>query len=381
MSRKGENIYKRKDGRWEGRYPLEKGPDGKRKYGYVYAYTYRECKDKLYAAKAMIKQQKEKSIVSSNSMLLMNAADAWFLIKKPQLKDSTIVKYSILLSTHIIPKLGNKKIEELTKKDIQEYTRQLIATGKTNGEGLAPKTVTDILSLLKNILKYASEMGYNCSPEICSIKVHQEQKVLRVLSLDEQHKLSNYLISSKNPRDIGILLSLFTGLRIGELCALTWDNISIENETLNVCRTLQRIKNVDAVQNTASKTKIIITSPKSSCSLRTIPLPTAIIEILQKSESKEGYLLTGKTDKYLEPRAMQYHFKKTLLKCELEQVHFHVLRHTFATRCVELGFDVKTLSELLGHSNVNITLNRYVHPSFELKKESMQRLSKLLTVK
>lgn len=381
MSRKGENIYKRKDGRWEGRYPLEKEFGGKRKYGYVYAYTYRECKDKLYAAKAMVKQQKEKSIVTSNTMLLMDVADEWFIIKKPQLKDSTIVKYSILLSAHIIPKLGNKKLEELTKKDIQEYTLQLITSGKTNGDGLAPKTVADILSLLKNIFKYASEIGYNCSPEICSVRIHQEQKALKVLTLEEQHKLSNYLLESDDLRDIGILVCLFTGLRIGELCALTWKNISIKDETLYIEKTLQRIKIVDADQETDTKTKVIITAPKSSCSIRTIPLPKSIIEVLQKVESKDGYLLTGQIDKYIEPRSMQYHFKKTLIKCELEPVHFHVLRHTFATRCVELGFDVKTLSELLGHSNVNITLNRYVHPSFELKRESMQRLSQLLSVK
>lgn len=381
MSRKGENIYKRKDGRWEGRYPLEKESGGKRKYGYVYAYTYRECKDKLYAAKAMIKQQKEKSIITSNTMLLMDVADAWFLIKKPQLKDSTIVKYSILLSTHIIPKLGNRKIEELTKKDIQEYTLQLITSGKTNGDGLAPKTVADILSLLKNIFKYASEFGYNCSPEICSVRIHQDQKVLKVLTLEEQHKLSTYLLESDDLRDIGILVCLFTGLRIGELCALTWNNISIKDETLYIEKTLQRIKIVDADQETDTKTKVIITAPKSTCSIRTIPLPKSIIEVLQKVESKDGYLLTGQIDKYIEPRSMQYHFKRTLIKCEMDPVHFHVLRHTFATRCVELGFDVKTLSELLGHSNVNITLNRYVHPSFELKRESMQRLSQLLSVK
>lgn len=381
MSRKGENIYKRKDGRWEGRYLLSKAHDAKRKYGYVYAYSYRECKEKLYAAKAMIKQQDSKPIISSSDTLLKDVTTSWFSLKKPQLKDSTIVKYNILLSVHIIPILGNKKIEEFTRKDIQEFTQQLITTGKADGNGLAPKTVADILSLLKNIFKYANELGYACSPDICSIRIHQEQKVLRVLSLEEQSQLSNYLINSNDPRDIGILVCLFTGLRIGELCALTWENISMENETLSICRTLQRIKNVDINQDIEPKTRVIITSPKSSCSLRTIPLPNAIIDILQRVEPKEGYLLTGKIDKYIEPRSMQYHFKKTLLRCELDPVHFHVLRHTFATRCVELGFDIKTLSELLGHSNVNITLNRYVHPSFELKKENMQRLSQLLSVK
>lgn len=181
-------------------------------------------------------------------------------------------------------------------------------------------------------------------------------------------------------KNIGILISLFTGLRIGELCALTWENISIENENIHVNRTLQRIQIVNADEQSSSKTQIIITSPKSVCSIRTIPLPKSIISVLQKIEVKEGYLLTGNIEKYVEPRSMQYHFKKVLSKCGIEIVNFHVLRHTFATRCIELGFDVKTLSELLGHSNVNITMSRYVHPSFELKKENMQRLSQLLSV-
>lgn len=381
MSRKGENIYKRKDGRWEGRYPLTKESGQKRKYGYVYAYTYRECKEKLFSAKAMVKQQASKPVPDSNDILLKAVSDEWFSLKKTQLKDSTSVKYSILLSVHIIPKLGNKEIEKITRRDIQQFVQQLISSGKSDGNGLAPKTVADILSLLKNIFKYANELGYNCSPEICSVRVHQDQKALRVLSLEEQNKLSTYLLGSNDLRDIGILVCLFTGLRIGELCALTWDNISIEDETLHICKTLQRIKNVDASQKTDAKTKVIITSPKSSCSNRTIPLPKSIIKVLQKVESKSGYLLTGQVDKYIEPRSMQYHFKKILTRCGLEPVHFHVLRHSFATRCIELGFDVKTLSELLGHSNVNITLNRYVHPSFELKRESMQRLSQLLSVK
>lgn len=188
MSRKGENIYRRKDGRWEGRYLLLKKADGKRKYGYVYAYSYRECREKLFAAKSTLKKDESESTEGMKKMLLQDISALWFSMKKPHLKESTIVKYNILISVHINPNLGNKKIEELSKKDIQEFTQRLGTSGKTKSCGLAPKTISDILSLLRNLIIYAHDMGYNCSPEICSVKIHQKQNTMRVLSLVEQKK-------------------------------------------------------------------------------------------------------------------------------------------------------------------------------------------------
>ena len=127
------------------------------------------------------------------------------------------------------------------------------------------------------------------------------------------------------------------------------------------------------------KTTIVISAPKSDCSIRTIPIPDDIFQILEKQQKKaNAYILTGNTYEYIEPRTLQYRFRSLMNQCDIEDAHFHVLRHTFATRCVELGFDVKSLSEILGHASVNITMNRYVHPSMELKQKNMNMLSNLL---
>lgn len=161
-----------------------------------------------------------------------------------------------------------------------------------------------------------------------------------------------------------------------ELCALKWEDISVDDKTIYIHKTMQRLKNFDS---TGSKTYIDISSPKSKCSIRTIPLPDVLLSYIQNNcPDQQGYVLTSKENKYLEPRTMQAHFEKIQEKCGLEPVNFHALRHTFATRCVELGFDIKSLSEILGHASVNITMNRYVHPSMELKQQNMQKLSKLM---
>ncbi|MFR0985310.1 MAG: site-specific integrase [Frisingicoccus sp.] len=199
------------------------------------------------------------------------------------------------------------------------------------------------------------------------------------MSRKEQEKLCQYLYSDLNACNIGILISLFTGLRVGEICALRWEDISISEQTIHICRTMQRIQDKSGKNG---RTKIVVTTPKSPCSIRTIPIPEELMQILISFQtSRTGYFLTGSCQKYMEPRTMQNRFKAALKNCSVSNANYHALRHTFATRCVELGFDVKSLSEILGHANVNITMNRYVHPSMELKKANMQRLSGLFIVK
>ena len=181
--------------------------------------------------------------------------------------------------------------------------------------------------------------------------------------------------------NIGILVCLFTGIRVGELCALKWEDISFSEKTLYIHRTMQRIQIEHTQPNQeGARTKVIVTNPKSQCSVRTIPLPDKLVRILKSvPNTSSGYFLTSSETKWIEPRTMQNHFKRLLKCCEVKDANYHTLRHTFATRCVELGFDVKSLSEILGHASVNITMNRYVHPSMQLKRENMQRLSSLFT--
>ena len=162
-------------------------------------------------------------------------------------------------------------------------------------------------------------------------------------------------------------------IRIGELCALTWGQIHLTEGEIFVTRTLQRLQ--DMSHSAGNRTRIIISTPKSACSLRAIPLPDFLVRWLKPFRSSEDvFFLTGRSDKFVEPRSLENHLKKVLIQNGIRPVNFHALRHTFATRCVEAGFDLKSLSEILGHSKVNITLNCYVHPSYELKKSCMEKL-------
>lgn len=379
MPRKGENIYKRKDGRWEGRYIKSRTQTGKATYGYVYAKTYRDVKAKL-ACKVSLKNEIIAEISPEMEMELFEAiAIEWIESIKTQVKESTSNKYWNLLNSYILPNFGNKCLFEITYGYVCEQCNQLLKTGGKKGDGLSTKTVSDILSLIRNILQFAVQKGRTVVYDARSIQIKHQIKEMRVLSRSEQEKLCQYLYSDLNSYNIGILLCLFTGLRVGEVCALRWEDISFSEKTLHVHQTLQRIQDRS---NTGSKTRIVITTPKSACSIRTIPIPDDLIELLISHKSSPlGFFLTNSEQEYLEPRTMENHFKKALQKSSVEPANYHSLRHTFATRCIELGFDVKSLSEILGHASVNITMNRYVHPSMELKKENMKRLSSLLAVK
>ena len=212
-----------------------------------------------------------------------------------------------------------------------------------------------------------------------SIQVKRKDKSIRVLSRTEQEQLCKHLLAEPEPCNVGILICLFTGLRVGEICALRWEDVSFSDQTIHVHHTLQRVQNKS---DNGPKTRTVVTTPKSACSIRTIPIPDELNEVLiTYKKSSVGYLLTNDEHKFVEPRTMQNWFKKALKLSGIEYANFHATRHTFATRCIELGFDVKSLSEILGHATVNITMNRYVHPTLELKKENMKKLSSLLAVK
>lgn len=386
MPRKGENIYKRKDGRWEGRYIKGRTLDGKALYGYVYAPSYREAKAKQADAVSVSgekkqkypKNREEKSFSESSRVLLRDLAAFWFSSVVPQIKESTAVKYTNLWNCYIAPELGNLYVQEITHSILEGFCSRLLMSGGRNHNGLSPKTVSDTLTLLRNILHFGKNMGCICAADGSSVCIRQPSRQLRVLTQQEQCRLCEYLMSNMNMKNLGILVSLYTGIRVGEICALQWEDISFSEKTIFVHQTMQRIQ----TGKEDAKTKIIVTPPKSSSSVRIIPLPEDLETVMRNcSCRRKGYFLTGSESKYVEPRTMQNQFKRAAESCVIENVNYHVLRHTFATRCIELGFDVKTLSELLGHSSVNITMNRYVHPSMELKRDHMQRLSLPFAVK
>lgn len=376
MSKKGENIYKRKDGRWEGRYIKSRTTDGKAIYGYIYAKTYSEVKQRLTLAKAG--NLEIKPLIPSH-IPFKHWADEWLISIQPRIKESSNIKYNNLLQKYILPALGDKELSQLSHCYIQNYCNELLTNGGKNKKGLSPKTVTDILSLLRCILRFSAERTEYPVCDLKNIIIKQKTIKMKILSRDEQANLCKFLFKYPSCKNIGILICLFTGLRIGELCALKWKDISLSEKIVYVNKTMQRIQNLN---DTERKTKIVITQPKSSCSIRAIPLPDTIVDILSIiQQPDECYILTGKENIYIEPRNMQYHFKKVLKQCAMDSCSFHSLRHTFATRCVEVGFDVKSLSEILGHASINITMNRYVHPSMDLKRENMNLLSALISVK
>lgn len=376
MSRKGENIYKRKDGRWEGRY-LKHTPDGKTRYGYVYAATYRDARARLLQAAALWESNPPRS--KDDAFLLAAVAQRWEENIAQQVKESTFVKYHAIITNHLVPALGEVSVEDMTHELIESLSFKLLREGGRDGGPLSARTVSDILCVLRSVLRFARRNGAIVPCDGSSVRIRRLPVEIRVLTRHEQELLCRYLYKDLSTRNVGILLSLFAGLRVGEICALRWEDIALNDRLLHVRRTMQRIQSIEPV---GPRTRVIITTPKSATSTRTIPLPEDLARILADLPGPhEGFFLTGQEDVFAEPRIMQYHFMRTLERCGVPYANYHALRHTFATRCVELGFDVKSLSELLGHSTVSMTMDRYVHPSLEHKRENMQRLAGLMSAR
>lgn len=373
MSKKGENIYKRKDGRWEGRYIRFYDGDKKAKYGYVYARTYKEAKQKLIEKITNVSQVLDLS--NKHNLDYGMVLDAWLQSTRLNVKESTYARYTFIANNHIRPSLGSYQISKISTQLVETFIEQKLTSGNLkNGGALSPKTVTDILTIIKSTMEYAR---YNDIRVVCNLSkltVKRKEKEMRVLSKTEQDDLVRVLLNDIDLYKFGVLLSLYTGIRIGELCALQWEDVCLETSTLKVRKTMQRIQEPNL--GTTTKTKVIITEPKSNCSIRDIPLPTFIVDIAKRFPAyPKAYILTGDRSRYIEPRTMQNHFKKYVIESNIGKANFHSLRHTFATRCVEVGFELKSLSEVLGHSNVNITLNKYVHSSFDLKYDNINKLS------
>ena len=372
MSRRGENIWHRKDGRWEGRY-IKNRLNGRAVYGYVYARTYQEVKEK----QALKMKELGDTKVHPNKLSMDELFNLFLNNRKHSVKTSTYAKYQRDINNHLRPYWTGILLKDINSIMIENFTDYLATRGNvTSHKGLSPKTVKDLVVLLKSIILYANRR------ELCSINLpyisspKQQKPNIQTLSKEEQSVFEEYLYRNMDLTKMGILLTLYTGMRIGELCALQWKNIDIKNQTLNIEQTIQRI----ADSSSDHSTRIIFDTPKSDSSVRNIPIITELFCVLEQSfynplQSPDCFFLTGNTN-YIEPRNLYRKYQAYLTECGLPHYTFHCLRHTFATRAIECGFDPKSLSEILGHSNVKITLDRYVHPDFELKKNQMELLSK-----
>lgn len=368
MSRRGENIYKRRDGRWEARYIKGHTIDGRAIYGYIYRHTYLEAKRAQSEARADCGKPGTRPVQSASPETLESYLNEWLSSIRLSVKKSTYANYDGLIRRHIVPVIGKTPLFQVESGLIQQYINQQLESGRVDKTGgLSPKTARDIVCLLKRSLKAAGiELNIRL-PKYSPPKP-------RVLTEDEQRALIAAAESDGSSESLGILVSLFTGIRLGELCSLKWSDISLDEGLLKISKTIQRIENCEG--DGKSKTVIHIGSAKSECAMRSIPLPHSLLHRLcelRKSACEDDYLLSG-SNRYVEPRTCQYRFKKLLRQAGIDDINFHVLRHTFATRCIESGIDIKTVSQLLGHSNVNITLDRYVHPAVEYQRDCMEKL-------
>jgi len=372
MPKTGKNIYKRKDGRWEGRYIKKRNAGGKIVYGSVYGKTCAEAKQRLtlFAAGEPIPAPLPPPV--TNNIAFADVAEQWLAVISLKVKASTYAGYVTALGIHILPWFGNHKIHGLTAVDIGLFAKNKLENGRADGTGgLSPKTVHDILSIIKSIGDFACKENI-ITDGFAITYPKQQQPNMRVLSLGEQSSLETVLKSDMDIHKLGILLCLYTGLRIGELCALRWCDISPDFGTLSVRHTLQRVKNIG---NGGGKTKILIDTPKSPRSVRDIPIPKFLSPYLQSFiRENHTYFLSTEDIAIMEPRSMQNHFARSVKTANIAAANYHSLRHTFATRSIEAGMDIKSLSEILGHANVNITLNRYVHSSFDQKRQGMNKL-------
>ncbi len=370
MPKRGENIHKRKDGRWEARYRTGVDPTGRITYGSVYAKTYREAKARQ-AEK--VNEVTRKLPINRANPLFVEVADSWMENNRLRLKGSTDCRYRNLLETHIIPDIGGRRIEAITGTEINAYLADKLQYGRVDQKGgLAPSYVRSIMLIINAVINYAIEkrMRPPLDTKIC--KPQAVKHDLSILSQPNQSKLVSQCRSQLDPTAIGVLLSLYAGLRIGEICALEWSDIDFTAHIIHVRKTVARVR----VPGGGSRSILVIEAPKTPSSFRDIPLCSWLIPLLihVRNNSCSSYVAST-TLQFVSPRTYDYRFHRLLTLAEIPSINYHALRHTFATRCIEAGTDVKSLSEMLGHSNAAVTLNIYVHPSMDTKRSQLEKLA------
>lgn len=293
-------------------------------------------------------------------------ADLWKEEKRQFVKKSTFAAYSLIVETHLQPAFGN--LTAVTEKDVQDFVLQ-----KLNG-GLSQKTIKDMLIVLRMILKFGAKKNYCVyAPVDVIFPTDRERQELEVLSIANQKKIMRFVEENFTFRNLGIFICLSTGIRIGEICALTWDDIDTENGVIHIRKTIQRIY---VKENGIKKTELLIDTPKTATSMRDIPMIKDLYEILKplkKVVNNDYFVLTNEATP-TEPRTYRNYYKKLLDKLGIPPIKFHGLRHSFATRCIESKCDYKTVSVILGHSNISTTLNLYVHPNYEQKKKCIDKM-------
>jgi len=375
MARRGENIRKRKDGRWEGRYIKGYDETGKAKYHSIYALSYNDCKSKLLMEKATVSPKNIQGGSYSENTKMAGVLDDWLESIRVSAKHSTYVKYRNTVNNHILPDFGGVRLKLLSASLINNFLLRKRDSGRLDGKGgLSASTVHTLYIIIASALAFASDNGYINGSAIKLKPPRWDDPEFFTLCETEQTRLEENLLTDMDNAKLGIFLCLYAGLRLGEICSLKWEDIDKTSRVIHVRNTVQRIQTFD--KNSEQKTKLMVSAPKSKSSVRDIPIPSCLIEIINKffPHSRSGYVV-GDSLKPLDPRTYQYRFKGYLKKAGVKDTHFHALRHTFATNCIAAGVDAKSLCEILGHASVNITLNKYVHSSSVMKHNQMEKLS------
>ena len=369
MSKRGENVRKRKDGRWEARFRNGVDKNDAPIYSSVYGKTYKEAKEKR---QLMLNAPNLR--YTHSSLCFGDVQKLWATQNNIHLKASTERKYAFLLQRHILPEFENKKISQITAPVINAFLAEKMKNGRLDGKGgLSAAYVRSIMLIISSIMLFAVSEKY-CPPLSSNIcKPVATPKETPTLSPQQREKLESAISENPSPTAVGIFIALYAGLRIGEICALSWNDIDLDNKLITVRHTVSRIT---APEDTERKSVLIIDSPKTPASLRTIPICSKLNHFLKaaKPQTHSGYVVST-TNNFVSPRTFEYRFHATLKKHHIQDIHFHGLRHTFATRCIERSVDIKSLSQILGHTSEAITLKTYAHSSLDLKRMQLEKLN------
>lgn len=297
-------------------------------------------------------------------------AEAWKKEKRPYVKQSTFAAYMLILENHVLPFFGEDY--ELNEKEVQTFVLKKLDAN------LSAKSIKDILIVLKMVMKFGVKYEWMKYYE-WDIKYPtvQPNKEIEVLTVQNHKKILNFIHENFTFKNLGIYICLSTGLRIGEVCALKWSDIDVNTGTITVQRTIERIY---VIEEKRKHTELVINTPKTKNSFREIPMSKELISIikpLKKVINNDFYVLTNENEP-TEPRTYRNYYKKLMRQLDMPPLKFHGLRHSFATRCIESNCDYKTVSVILGHSNISTTLNLYVHPNMEQKKKCINKMLKFI---
>lgn len=375
MARRGENIYKRKDGRWEGRYVTGKKDNGKTAFSYVYGKTYTEVKKRLEIYKG---NQNLAGLLKDTKQVfgdgkLRTWLEYWLEEEiRPHVKESTYVVYRGQIERHILPAIGNEPLGGVNRQSMKKLYQNIL--DKNISYATSHSICKRFIAALQSA--YESNLIHEV-PAIPFKKKNETKKKAKFMTIHEQKTLEKKLDETKK-KDLAILLSLYSGLRVGECSALKWEDFDQLEKGMRITHTVQRIHDYG---NTNNKTTLLYSKPKTQASVRFIPLPEFMIRLLsnlkKKHEGTEANFMFGVKERPIDPRVLQYHIEKITKSLKIKGVHFHTLRHTFATRFMERGGDILALKELLGHTSAKLTMDWYGHSTNEHIQQSMKKMKRL----